>query len=134
MKVLIPMAGRGDRFVDKGYKDPKPLIKVNGKMIIEYILEMFGDTDDITFICNDDHLRYTKMEEILKELSPKSSVVSLPNHKKGPIYTVMPFLDIVDDKEEVIVCYCDNPLRWDKYDFFKHVNDTICIKYLTSFW
>jgi len=123
MKVLIPMAGRGDRFVDKGYKDPKPLIKVNGKMIIEYILEMFGDTDDITFICNDDHLRYTKMEEILKELSPKSSVVSLPNHKKGPIYTVMPFLDIVDDKEEVIVCYCDNPLRWDKYDFFKHVND-----------
>ena len=84
---------------------------------------MFGETDDITFICNDDHLRYTKMEEILKELSPKSSVVSLPNHKKGPIYTVMPFLDIVDDSEEVIVCYCDNPLRWDKYDFFKHVND-----------
>ena len=38
MRVLIPMAGRGDRFVDKGYKDPKPLIKVNGKMIIEYIL------------------------------------------------------------------------------------------------
>ena len=69
MKVLIPMAGRGDRFVDKGYKDPKPLIKVNGKMIIEYILEMFGDTDDITFICNDDHLRYTKMEEIKRLIS-----------------------------------------------------------------
>ena len=32
------MAGRGDRFVDKGYTNPKPLIKVNGKMIIEYIL------------------------------------------------------------------------------------------------
>ena len=28
MRVLIPMAGRGDRFVDKGYTNPKPLIKV----------------------------------------------------------------------------------------------------------
>ena len=79
------MAGRGDRFVDKGYNDPKPLIKVNGKMIIEYILDMFDKTDDITFICNDDHLNNTNMKRILKELSPKSSIVSLPNHKQATL-------------------------------------------------
>ena len=28
MKIIIPMAGSGQRFKDKGYKDPKPLIKV----------------------------------------------------------------------------------------------------------
>ena len=54
-------------------------------------VRMFDENDDITFICNDTHLENTNMEEILKELSPKSNVVSLPNHKKGPIYTVMPF-------------------------------------------
>ena len=27
---LVPLAGRGQRFVNEGYKDPKPLIKVNG--------------------------------------------------------------------------------------------------------
>ena len=123
MRVLIPMAGRGDRFVAKGYKDPKPLIKVNDKMIIEYILDMFEDTDDITFICNETHLKNTDMEKVLKKLSPKSDVVSIPNHKKGPIYTLMPFLDMVEDDEEVIVCYCDNPLIWDKKDFYNYVRE-----------
>ena len=27
MKVIIPMAGTGNRFVQQGYEDPKPLIK-----------------------------------------------------------------------------------------------------------
>ena len=31
MNILILMAGRGQRFVNKGYTDPKPLIPVNGK-------------------------------------------------------------------------------------------------------
>jgi NDP-sugar pyrophosphorylase family protein len=122
MRVLIPMAGRGDRFVNKGYEDPKPLIKINNKMIIEYILDMFDENDDITFICNDTHLQNTNMKNVLNKLLPNSNVVSIPNHKKGPIYTIMPFIDMVDDGEEVIVCYCDNPLIWDKSDFFDYVH------------
>jgi NDP-sugar pyrophosphorylase family protein len=123
MKVIIPMAGTGNRFVQQGYKDPKPLIKVNGKRIIEYILDMFDENDEIVFICNDQHIENTDMKDILNKLSPSSKVVSLPNHKKGPIFTVMPFLDLVDDNEEVIVCYCDNPLIWDKHHFKKYVKD-----------
>lgn len=123
MKVIIPMAGTGNRFVEKGYKDPKPLIKVNGKRIIEYILDMFDDSDEIIFICNEKHIRENEIDKVLHEISPNSKVVSLPNHKKGPIYTIMPFLDMVEDDEEVIVCYCDNPLRWNKQDFYKYVKD-----------
>src|SRR5665213_1163470 len=31
---LIPMAGRGQRFVDEGYKEFKPLIPVSGKPMV----------------------------------------------------------------------------------------------------
>ena len=41
MNIVIPMAGSGQRFVDAGYTDPKPLIKVGGKMIVEYVIDMF---------------------------------------------------------------------------------------------
>ena len=105
MKVLIPMAGTGNRFVEKGYRDPKPLIKVNNKRIIEYILEMFDEDDDIFFICNKTHLMETDMSEILLKLRPDATVLEINNHKKGPIYTIMPFLDIVEDDEDVMVCY-----------------------------
>ena len=61
MKIVFPMVGTGNRFVEKGYTDPKPLIKVNGKRIIEYILEMFSVDDEFIFICNDTHINTTNM-------------------------------------------------------------------------
>ncbi len=122
MKVIIPMAGTGNRFVQKGYKDPKPLIKVNNKKIIEYILDIFDEKDEIYFICNKTHLNTTTMREDLLELRPDAKVLMIDDHKKGPIYTVMPFIDLVDDEEEVMVCYCDNPFLWSREDFEDHIS------------
>ena len=34
IQLVIPMSGMGQRFVDAGYKDPKPLIQVDNKPII----------------------------------------------------------------------------------------------------
>jgi len=39
INVVIPMAGLGSRFADAGYKNPKPFIDVNGKPMIERVLE-----------------------------------------------------------------------------------------------
>lgn len=39
MNILVLMAGRGQRFRDKGYDKPKPLIEVNGKTILEWTTE-----------------------------------------------------------------------------------------------
>lgn len=122
MKIVIPMAGTGNRFVEKGYSDPKPLIRVNGKRIIEYILDMFSDADEFVFICNDTHLATTNMREILLSLKPNATIVSMPQHKLGPVYTVKAVYDHIDDDEEVIVSYCDNPHLWDRADFEKHLS------------
>ena len=121
MKIIIPMAGTGNRFVQQGYSDPKPLIKINGKRIIEYILDMFSDDDEFVFICNDVHLQTTNMREVLLSLKPKATVVSMPQHKFGPVYTVQAVYDHILDDEEVIVSYCDNPHLWNR----KHFENTI---------
>lgn len=121
MKIVIPMAGTGDRFVRKGYTDPKPLIHVNGKRIIEYICEMFDlKEDEIIFICNDTHLQTTEMRSILQNIVPDCKIISIPNHKKGAVFTVLStnMDEYIDDEEEIIICYCDNPYLWD-YDHFK---------------
>lgn len=122
MKVIIPMAGTGDRFVAKGYIDPKPLIKVNGKRIIEYILQMYDPTDDFVFICNDEHLNNTNMRKILVDLAPNCKIVSMPKHKLGPVHTVSTAFELIEDHEEVIVSYCDNPYLWNYDDFKSYVS------------
>eukprot|EP00697_Spironema_sp_BW2_P015118 gnl/Spiro4/5852_TR2985_c0_g1_i1.p7 gnl/Spiro4/5852_TR2985_c0_g1~~gnl/Spiro4/5852_TR2985_c0_g1_i1.p7 ORF type:complete len:281 (-),score=-13.58 gnl/Spiro4/5852_TR2985_c0_g1_i1:9497-10339(-) len=121
MKIVIPMAGTGDRFVRAGYTDPKPLITVDGKRIIQYIYEMFDPSDEFVFICNDTHLATTDMRAVLAEMAPGCTILSIPNHKKGPIHTVMSadYESFIKDDEEVIICYCDNPYLWD-YEDFKH--------------
>jgi NDP-sugar pyrophosphorylase family protein len=123
MKIVIPMAGTGDRFVRAGYTDPKPLIKVGGKRIIQYIYEMFDPSDEFVFICNDNHLDTTDMRAILTEMAPGCTILSIPNHKKGPIFTVMctDYNQYIKDDEEVIICYCDNPYVWDYLKFKEFV-------------
>ena len=37
--LLIPMAGKGQRFVDEGYFMPKPLIMAGNKHIIDWAFE-----------------------------------------------------------------------------------------------
>jgi NDP-sugar pyrophosphorylase family protein len=123
MKIIIPMAGTGNRFVERGYVDPKPLIRVNGKRIIEYILDMFDHSDDFVFICNETHLAETKMREILLELKPNARIVSMPQHKLGPVWTVKAAYDLIDDNDQVIVSYCDNPHRWDRKHFEQTINN-----------
>ena len=121
MKIIIPMAGTGNRFVEKGYTDPKPLIRVNGKRIIEYILDMFDSSDEFVFICNDTHLETTDMREVLLALKPNAVIISMPQHKLGPVHTVKAAYDYIRDDEQVIVSYCDNPHIWDRQDFLATV-------------
>jgi len=123
MKVIIPMAGHGNRFVEKGYRAPKPLIKVAGKRIIEYILDMFDEHDDIVFICNDYHLQNTNIRKVLINLRPDATIVEMPSHKKGPVFTVKEAYHLINDDEEVIVSYCDSPYIWDYEDFKCYVSN-----------
>ena len=60
------MSGIGKRFIEAGYKEPKPLIQVEGKPIIEHVINLFDkEKDDYVFICNNLHLKTTNMKEIL---------------------------------------------------------------------
>lgn len=123
MNIIIPMAGNGNRFVQAGYKDPKPIIKVRGKRTIDYVCDMYDrDNDNFFFICNEDHLRDTDMGHILKDMVSKATVISMPTHKLGPVFTVLAMQDHIADTEPAIVSYCDTPVLWNYNDFLGYVD------------
>ena len=123
MHIIVPMSGVGQRFVDAGYKDPKPLIVIDGKPIIEHVCDLFTGEDKFTFICNSRHLAETNMREVLLRIRPNANIVEIPNHKKGPVYAVTCIENLIDDEEEVIVNYCDFGTYWDYKDFLKHTRE-----------
>lgn len=56
---IIPLSGIGEQFIEAGYSNPKPLIIVEGKPIIEHVVNLFPNETKFTFICNDLHLKET---------------------------------------------------------------------------
>ncbi len=120
MHIIIPMSGVGQRFVDAGFKDPKPLIEIDGKPIIQHVVELFPGESKFTFICNKTHLDTTNMRSILETIAPKANIICIENHKKGPVFAVSQVFNLIEDDEEVIVNYCDFGTYWDYQDFLKH--------------
>jgi NDP-sugar pyrophosphorylase family protein len=124
MKIIIPMAGSGDRFVKAGYKDPKPFIEVRGKRIIEYVCDMFDkENDEFILICNAEHLRQPYTQRILNGVVKNYKIILMSPHKLGPVWTIhaqaYPF---IKDDEPVIIVYCDTPFTWDYDKFKEYVN------------
>ena len=117
------MSGVGQRFIDAGYKTPKPLIEIDGKTIIEHVCDLFPGEEKFTFICNSKHLAETEMRQILKQIKPKSNIIEIPMHKKGPVYAVTLIEGLIDDSEEVIVNYCDFGTYWDYSEFLRHTRN-----------
>ena len=51
LQLIIPMSGIGRRFLNAGYKIPKPLIKVDNIEIIAHVSKIFPEITSIIFIC-----------------------------------------------------------------------------------
>ena len=129
MQIVIPMSGFGERFRKVGYKVPKPLIVVEGKPIIHHVIDMFSINDDsFVFICNENHLnnKEYQMEKVIKSYCPQAKIVSIPEHKKGPIFAVLESMDHISLSEPTIVNYCDFTCYWSYEAFKENIFKTNC--------
>jgi NDP-sugar pyrophosphorylase family protein len=118
IQLIIPMSGLGQRFITANYIDPKPLINIDGKSMIEHVYNMFPNTNDVTFICNEKHLKETKMQEILLSFCPHAKIIEVPvENRQGPVHAVSLIFDSINDDNEVIISYCDYATSWNYQDF-----------------
>lgn len=131
VQLVIPMSGVGERFKRAGYRVPKPLIEVEGKPIIQHVVELFPGVTDVVFICNEEHLRDPDLglRRVLSDIAPMARVVSVAPHRLGPVHAVREALrtpDLLDPSRPVIVNYCDFACRWDFEHFVEFVRESGC--------
>lgn len=121
MKIIVPMTGLGSRFKEAGYDTYKALINMHGQPVLQYIVEMYPDEADFVFICRNEMLQNSDLEQVLLRIKPSAKIVGIEPHKLGPVYTVAQVFDLIDDNEQVICNYCDFYMEWD-YNHFKGVS------------
>jgi len=74
MKVIIPLAGKGTRLRPHTHITPKPMLKIAGKPVIDYVmddLERLGEVEQVVYITG--HLK-DKVEEYGRKKFPFDAV------------------------------------------------------------
>ena len=123
VQLIIPMSGLGQRFVNQGYSDLKPLINVHGKPMIAWVLRMFPKANSPIFICRNDHLKNTKMRQILDKYCHDGKVIGIDGAKLGPVGALISAFESINDDDPVIVSYCDYYMKWEYLTFLRFVED-----------
>jgi dTDP-glucose pyrophosphorylase len=121
MQLIIPMSGEGTRFINQGYKVPKPMIKISGFPMIKHAVDMFPGIDEVLFIVNQEHFenKALNIEQELSLISPNSKIAVIEKHKFGPAWAISKAHSYVNVKVPVVVNYCDFTCVWN-FDLFKN--------------
>lgn len=121
------MSGMSSRFSRSGYQLPKYLLNVDGKTVIQHIVELYPKDSEFIFIMNDKNAAETNILDVIERFNlPNSQTKVIPSHKLGPVYTVSHVFDWIDDEEQVVVNYCDFSIYWNYQKFEEFINDTQC--------
>lgn len=113
--IIIPMAGRGQRFKNAGYTMPKPFIDIAGVPMIERVLRNLPFHNTLIIIALEEHESY--VQEWLKNIrfyfSPrKTHIIYLAEITQGTACTVLKAREYSPQESELIVANCDQWVDW----------------------
>jgi len=108
MKVLIPMAGEGSRFLKEGYQFPKPLIDVEGKPMIQRVVENLKFDAEYIFLVRKEHIQaYDGLVDVLSSLSTKTKIVIVDRLTEGAACTALLAKHLIDVEEDLLIANSD---------------------------
>ncbi len=113
------MAGRGSRFADAGYKDPKPLIPIYGKPMIQVVVEnlMPKRPHRFIFICQNQHIRDYGLNEKLKSYAQNVEIIGIDGITEGQVCTVLKAKELIDNDEPLMTANSDQFIDFDINDY-----------------
>ena len=121
MNVLIPMAGAGKRFFDAGYIFPKPLIEVDNKPMIQWVIESLNLNANYIFIIQKEHQKKYNISSVLRILKPNCKIIELDQITEGAACTTLLAKKFINNSNPLIIANSDQYIRWNSskaiYDF-----------------
>ncbi|MDP1842849.1 MAG: glycosyltransferase family 2 protein [Sediminibacterium sp.] len=122
LKIIIPLAGPSELFSNAGYYYPKPLIEINGKIMIEHVLQNPTSIKEIhrfIFIITEEDATKFHLDNVLKLLSQNCDVIKLKKPTKGGLCSTLMAIDKIDSNDSLLILNGDQILDIDFNDIIK---------------
>ena len=87
--LLLPIAGKAQRFIDAGYTMPKPLILARNKHVIDWALESVDTKEcNLIFMVRVDHIYNFSIDKILKQkFGDDITIIKIDKVTRGALET-----------------------------------------------
>jgi len=119
MKILIPMAGEGSRFSKEGYTFPKPLIDVNGKPMIQTVVENLDFDCEYIFLIRKAHVeKYSGLLDTLQRITNGNcEYVIVDTLTEGAACTALLAEEYIDNDEDLLIANSDQFIEYEVQNF-----------------
>ena len=133
MNILIPMAGAGSRFEKAGYKEPKPLINIFEKPMIQWVIENIKcDDANYIFIVQENHFNKYDIKNTINKLCKKYEIIKINGITEGAACTTLFAKSYINNNQKLIIANSDQFVEWSNNDFKEfYSNDNIDCNILT---
>ncbi len=95
LNIIIPMAGAGSRFEQAGYTFPKPLIDVEGKPMIQVVVENLNMVANFIFIVQKSHRIKYNLDTLLNIIAPNCKIIEVDGLTEGAACTALLAKDLI---------------------------------------
>jgi len=112
MNVLIPMAGAGSRFAQAGYTFPKPLIEVEGKPMIQVVVENLNIDAHYIFLVQREHYEKYNLKQLLNLIAPDCDIIQIDGITDGAARTTLLAKEFINTKEPLLIANSDQYVEW----------------------
>ena len=119
MNILIPMAGNGSRFSQAGYALPKPLIDVQGKPMIQVVVDCMNIDANFIFIVQKEHREKYNLDLVLNSIAKNCKIVETNGVTEGAACTALLAKEYINNNEQLIISNSDHFIDWDSGQFLE---------------
>lgn len=122
LNIIIPMAGRGSRFLEAGYLLPKPLIDINGKHMIEVVINNLTPNCNhrFIFICQQEHVEDYALESVFSKACKNFEIIEINGITDGAAVSVLKAREYFDNDEPLMIANSD---QWIDIDINKYLEN-----------
>jgi NDP-sugar pyrophosphorylase family protein len=117
LNVLIPMAGKSQFFDRQNYYFPKPLIEINDRMMIEWVIDAYRQIRQpvqYLFVINAEDAARFHLDNILRLIAGKDAIVlEQPGDTGGALCSSLLMVDHIDNDTPLIIANSDQVIDVD---------------------
>jgi len=124
LNVVIPMAGAGSRFKNAGFTFPKPLIEVNGKPMIQVVVENLNVEANFIFIVQKEHRANYNLDTMLSLIAPGCKIIEVDGLTNGAACTALLAKKYINNDAPLLFANSDQFVEWNSTEFFYKMNET----------